>query len=219
MSLIRTEAELALRRSRGEAEYKEALRHILDEAERTTLLIEQLLELSRADSGRESLDLQTIDLRQLLCNVANSWRQVAAMRNLQFAESICEESASVLADETLLRRLTDILLDNAFKYTPSPGSVRLTLERLDESAVITVKDSGVGIAYEDQQRIFERFYRVDKSRSRAQGGTGLGLAIAQWILSQHHGSITVESNPGEGATFRVNLPLVSVSTPTSALAR
>jgi len=219
VSLIRTEAELALRRSRGEAEYKEALRHILGEAERTTLLIDQLLELARADSRHEALDLQTVDLGQVSHNVADSWRQVAAMRNLQFSENICQENASVLGDKTLLRRLTDILLDNAFKYTSSPGSVRLTLEQLDESAVITVKDSGVGIAHEDQQRIFERFYRVDKSRSRAQGGTGLGLAIAQWIVSQHHGSITVQSNPGEGATFRVNLPLVSVSTPTSAPAK
>jgi len=206
VSLIRTEAELALRRSRGEAEYKESLRHILLEAERTSALIEQLLALARADSGREALHMETVDLRQTLVNVVDGWKQVATMRDLQFSANIDDQHAFVLGDETLLRRLTDILLDNAFKYTPAPGSVRLALERNGDNAVITVQDSGVGIAKEDQSKIFERFYRVDKARSRAQGGTGLGLAIAQWIVVQHHGTITVESRPEEGATFRVELP-------------
>lgn len=206
VSLIRTEAELALRRSRGEEEYKESLRHILDESERTTLLIEQLLELARADSGRETLDLQAVDLRRVLGHVAESWRQVAGIRNLQFLANLCEESVPVLGDETLLRRVTDILLDNAFKYTSAPGSVRLILECQGESVFVVVQDSGVGIAPEDQAKIFERFYRVDKARSRSQGGTGLGLAIAQWIVAQHHGSITVESHLGQGAKFKVELP-------------
>jgi len=209
VSLIRTEAELALRRSRSEAEYKESLRHILLEAERTTTLIEQLLALARADSGRETLHMQPVDLRQTLGSVSDAWRQVATIRDLQFSASIDDPDAFVMGDEAMLRRLTDILLDNAFKYTPSPGAVRLGLEQKDESAVITVQDSGVGIAPEDQSKIFERFYRVDKARSRAQGGTGLGLAIAQWIVTQHRGTIAVESRPGEGSTFRVDLPKIA----------
>ena len=207
VSLIRTEAELALRRSRRENEYKESLSHILFEAERTTSLIEQLLELARADSGREVLDIQPVDLSETLRSIVDRWQQVAVIRNLQFAAQISAPSAFVMGDEALLQRLTEILLDNAFKYTPSPGCVRLSLEQNSEKACITVQDSGVGIAEEDQNKIFERFYRVDKARSRAQGGTGLGLAIAQWIVSQHRGTIAVESRPGEGATFRVELPL------------
>ena len=121
VSLIRTEAELALRRSRGEAEYKESLRHILLEAERTTALIEQLLSMARADSGRETLHLQPVDLRQTLRSVVDGWQQVATIRNLQFSASLDAPDFSVMGDETLLRRLADILLDNAFKYTPSPG--------------------------------------------------------------------------------------------------
>ena len=210
VSLIRTEAELALRRSRGEAEYRESLRHILLEAERTTALIEQLLSLARTDSGRETLNLQSVDLRETLRSVVEGWRQMATLRNLQFSESLDPTDSLVMGDETLLRRLADILLDNAFKYTSSPGSVRLTLESKGESAVITVQDSGIGIAEEDHSKIFERFYRVDKARSRAQGGAGLGLAIAQWIVSQHGGSITVESHPGQGAAFRVELPMIAV---------
>jgi heavy metal sensor kinase len=219
VSLIRTEAELALRRSRTEAEYKESLRQILQEAERTTLLIEQLLELARSDSGRESLAMRSVDLPEVLRDVVTSWRQVAAARNLQFSTDIGGPGASVMGDPTLLRRLADILLDNAFKYTPSPGSVRVVLKVEGEMAVITVQDSGVGIAQEEQGKIFERFYRIDKARSRAQGGVGLGLAIAEWIVLQHRGAISVESRPGEGATFQVRLPLIAVDAPSPVLAK
>lgn len=209
VSLIRTEAELALRRSRGEEEYKESLRHILLEAERTTALIEQLLALARADAGRETLNMQPVDLYLALGGVVDGWKQVAAMRDLQFSTNLGRASAFVMGDESMLRRLVEVLLDNAFKYTPSPGSVRLSLGHEEDNAVIIVQDSGLGIAEEDQSKIFERFYRVDKARSRAQGGTGLGLAIAKWIVTQHRGTITVESRPGEGARFRVEFPKVA----------
>ena len=210
VALIRTEAELALRRSREEAEYKESLRHILTEAERTTVLIEQLLSLARTDSGREKLNLQPVDLRETLRKVVSGWQQVATIRDLQFSANLDVPDLLVLGDETLLRRLADILLDNAFKYTIAPGSVWLSLEAKGESVVITVKDSGVGIPEEEQSKVFERFYRVDKARSRAQGGAGLGLAIAQWIVTQHGGSIGVQSRSGDGSAFRVELPMIAV---------
>lgn len=215
VSLIRTEAELALRRSRSEVEYKESLSHILFEAERTTNLIEQLLELARADSGREVLDVHPVDLGEILRHVVNRWQQVSAIRNLQFAATIGDQPAFVMGDEMLLHRLAEILLDNAFKYTPSPGSVSLALEQSGDRVCISVQDSGVGIAQEDQSKIFERFYRVDKARSRAQGGTGLGLAIAQWIVSQHGGTISVDSRLGAGTAFRVELPLTPASVQTA----
>jgi heavy metal sensor kinase len=218
VSLIRTEAELALRRSRDEAEYRESLRHILEESERTTLLIEQLLELARADSERGSVDLHALDLRETLRNVAEGWQQVAVLRDLAFSSTISGETTYVLGDQSLLRRLADILLDNAFKYTPSSGSVRLVLEHSGEKVVVTVQDSGVGIAKEEQGKIFERFYRLDKSRNRAQGGAGLGLAIARWIVAQHHGSISVESTPGQGSIFRVELPRIPASVESPLLA-
>lgn len=211
VSLIRTEAELALRRSRGEAEYQEALRHILAEAERTSSLIEQLLSLARADSGRESVQLTPVNLSPILNSIVEGWKQVASIRGLQFSANIANHDAFVMADETWLRRLIEILLDNAFKYTPSSGSVQLQLERKNEdrNVLVTVKDSGVGIAQEEHAKIFERFYRVDKARSRAEGGTGLGLSIAQWIVTQHHGTISVDSAPGQGAIFRVQLPMIA----------
>jgi len=206
ISLVRTEAELALRRSRGEAEYKEALRHILLEAERTTSLIEQLLSLARADSGRETLNLHPVDLPETLRGVVEGWQQIASVRNLQFITNLEEGELFVLGDETALRRVLGILLDNAFKYTLAPGTVSLLLQQEGGNAVITVQDTGVGIAEDELDKIFERFYRVDKARSRALGGAGLGLAIARWIVSQHRGSIVVQSDIGKGSTFRVELP-------------
>jgi len=209
VALLRTEAELALRKSRGEAEYRDSLRHILLEAERTTALIEELLSLARADSGRETLNMRPVDLRETLRGSVADWQQVATLRNLRFQENIAASESLVLGDETALRRVVNIILDNAFKYTPSQGTVEISLTQQENQAVVMVRDSGVGIAAEEQSKIFERFYRVDKARSRDSGGAGLGLSIALWIVQQHRGSIEVESTPGQGSVFRVKLPLAA----------
>ena len=210
IALIHTEAELALRRSRDEAEYREALRHILLEADRTAKLVEELLALARADSGREALDIHSTDLLPILRESVAKWTQVAALRNLQFEEHLDAERLPVMADQNALRRVIDILLDNAFKYTPAPGKITLSAERQDGRAVVTVEDTGIGIAGEDQARIFERFYRVDKARSRELGGAGLGLAIAQWIVHLHKGLISVKSEPGKGSIFQLEIPATTL---------
>jgi heavy metal sensor kinase len=220
VSLIRTEAELALRRSRNEGEYREALRHILLEAERTTTLIEELLALARADSGRQQLNIQPVDLRGTLQEVASGWRAVASVRGLNFSERILSAELPVLGDPEALRRVINILLDNAFKYTQAPGgTVTLAAQQREGKALISVRDNGLGIAEQDQGRIFERFYRVDKARSREFGGAGLGLAIAQWIVQQHHGRIYVESALGAGSIFWVELPMASENVPSELMIR
>ena len=208
IALIHTEAELALRKSRDEAEYREALRHILVEADRTAKLLEELLALARADSGREALNIQPLDVLTPLRESASKWAQGASLRNLQFEQHLDAPRLPVMGDENALRRVIDILLDNAFKYTPPPGKVTLFAEQTQGSVVVSVVDTGIGIAPEDQARIFERFYRVDKARSRELGGVGLGLAIAQWIVQLHKGSITVNSEAGKGSVFRVEIPAV-----------
>ena len=207
ISLIRTEAEIALRRSRGDAEYREALRHILLEAERTSALVEELLSLARADSGRETLRISSVHLSTIVRVVSEQWRELMAARNLTFTCDVTDEEITLLGDRNALQRLLTVLLDNAAKYTPAPGTVELHLQLKGELAAIRVSDSGIGIALEDQPKIFDRFYRADKARSRNLEGTGIGLAIAQWIVQQHKGSITVQSSPGKGSTFLVQLPL------------
>jgi signal transduction histidine kinase len=217
---IRGEAEECLRSSQGEEDYREAIRHILLEAEHTSSLIEELLALARADAGRERLNLQPISLRGTLQQVASGWRAVAAVRGLQFSERLLEAEVRVLGDETALRRVVDVLLDNAFKYTPSPGgTVTLTAEESGGRALISVRDSGIGIADEDQRRIFERFYRVDNSRTREFGGAGLGLSIAQWIVAHHGGRLWVESTLDAGSIFRVELPLATAAIAKEVLVR
>ena len=212
VAVIREEAESALRRSRGEAEYREALRRILLEAERTAVLLEELLVLARADSGRQTLHIEPINLRDALQEIACGWRQVANVCGMQFSERLMHAELRVTGDAVALRRVIDILLDNAFKYTPAArGAISLSAEEVAGHAVISVQDNGVGIGDRDQNRIFERFYRVNKEHSREMGGAGLGLAIAQWIVEQHNGKIIVESTPGAGSIFRVELPLASAN--------
>lgn len=205
ISLMRTEAEIALRKSRDEGEYQEALRHILVEAERTSILMEKLLSLARADSGRESLPLRRLDLRQLVQDLAADWRQPIAA-NHRLVENLGSVAIFIAGDRISLIRLLNILLDNAVKYTPPDGTIELALSARNQEAVLTVTDSGIGISESDLPRIFERFYRADKARSRESGGVGLGLAIAQWIVEQHKGSIGVTSTPGKGSQFVVCFP-------------
>jgi heavy metal sensor kinase len=206
IALIHTEAELVLRRSRDESEYREALRHILLEADRTAKLIEELLALARADSGREALHIHPVDLLSTVRESASKWNQVAALNGLQFEERSITRPLTVMGDADALRRVVDILLDNAFKYSSAPGKITLSAEAKNGRAIVSVQDTGIGIAAEDQARIFERFYRVDKARSRALGGAGLGLAIAKWIIQLHKGTISVKSAPGSGSVFEIEIP-------------
>jgi heavy metal sensor kinase len=207
ISLIRTEAEIALRRSRKEEEYREALFHVLKEAEGTSRLVEKLLLVARADSGQNAMEMRPIELRDIARKVAGNWKAVVESKALELTEMVTGRDLVVEGDQAALQQLLNILLDNAVKYTPGPGRINLSVEERGGNAVLKIADSGIGIALEDQGRIFERFYRADKARSRDLGGTGLGLAIARGIVVQHHGSIQVESVPGKGSTFVVEFPL------------
>ena len=170
-------------------------------------MVEKLLSLARSDSGQNAMDMRPIDLRDTVRKVAGKWKSAVESKALEFTEMVTVADLPVEGDEAALQQLLNILLDNALKYTPGPGSVHLSAEESGGKAVLKVVDSGIGIILEDQARIFERFYRADKARSRELGGAGLGLAIAHGIVQQHHGSIHVESEPGKGSTFVVELPL------------
>ena len=210
ISLIRTEAEVALRRERDADIYREALRHILSETEKMSVLIENLLELARADSGREFLKPRPVELGTMLQECVQEWKAPAALAGHEVSLDIREAGrVCVMADEPALRRVFSILLDNAVKYTPAPGSIHVSLEQREQSAVVSVSDNGIGISAAEQPRIFERFYRVDKARGRAVGGSGLGLAIALWIVERHGGSISVNSATNQGSRFSVSMPALA----------
>jgi heavy metal sensor kinase len=212
ISLMRTEAELALRRERDSDAYREALHHILNETERMSVLIEDLLALARADSGREFLNPQPLDLGDMLRHCVREWKPLVARSGHELSLDTREAGrVYVMADQPALRRVFNILLDNAVKYTPAPGRISIFLEECDGCAVVSVNDTGIGISSAEQSKIFERFYRVDKARGRAIGGAGLGLAIAQWVVERHGGSITVESATNQGSRFSVQMPALSQS--------
>jgi heavy metal sensor kinase len=213
VSLIRTEAEVALRRSRNPEEYRGALEHILGEAERTTRLLEHLLALARTDAGREFLEFRELNLKAVVQQAVEAWGEAVRSKELSLHHELPEGAVEVRGDEAALRRVVDILLDNSVKYANARGTIRLSLCAAGGSAVISVEDDGIGIPAEEQTKIFERFYRVDKARSRGQGGAGLGLAIANWIVGQHRGTIAVESVAGKGSRFTVRLPEITGKNP------
>lgn len=205
VSLIRTTAELALADGSPQAS-SEALVSILEEAERTTTLLEDLLLLARSDS-RVRMRLEPVDLALPLRQAAEQTELLAKSKNLRLSCRVFEGPHVVSGNPDLLRRLVLILTDNAVKYTSWGGSVELSLSTNGRLARIDVRDTGIGITPEDRPHIFERFYRADKARHRS-GGAGLGLSIAEWIARVHHARIEVTSNRDAGTTFAVYCPLL-----------
>lgn len=209
VALIRAEAEVALSRDRTGLEYRSSLQHVLSESERMTQLLEQLLSLVRADSGSETLRMAELDVTALAREAVEAWQKIASSHGLRLTGVIPPQPVSVTGDHLALRRVLDILLDNAVKYSPTPADITLTLDPAPGHVVLRVRDNGPGLPAEEHEKIFQRFYRVDKARSRQMGGAGLGLSIAQWIVQQHHGNITVSSSPGQGSEFSFTLSVLN----------
>ena len=210
VALIRAEAEVALGRERTVDEYRAALQHVQIESERMTRLLEQMLALVRADSSSAAAQMAEFDLSALAHEAVESWQKVANSHGMKLECAFPTKPVPITGDSAGLRRVLDILLDNAVKYSVAPGAIAVNLSSNGSDVVLRVRDEGVGLPPDEREKIFERFYRVDKARSRQIGGAGLGLAIAQWIVQQHHGTITVESTPGKGAEFIVTLPTAQV---------
>jgi two-component system, OmpR family, sensor kinase len=204
LAVIRGEADVALSRERPAAEYRESLATIQQEAQRLSRLVDDLLNLARADAGRVQLRIEELYLNDLLAECCRSVQPLAASRQIEL-ECRCAADVPFRGDEGLLRRMVINLLDNAVRYTAAGGKVSASLEAQGAGVRIRIADTGIGIAPESARRVFERFYRADPSRSREQDGFGLGLSIVKWIAESHHGQVEVHSQPGEGSTFTVHL--------------
>lgn len=184
------------------------LERIDEQADRLDALIRDMLSLARLESNQDFFRHGPLGLVDVLRDrvEAHRDRAEAAELILSFDAARADGDATVLADEEAIRQVFDNLIDNAIKYTPPGGTVRVTCSTTTAEATVEVADTGVGIPREDQSRIFERFYRVDKARSREMGGTGLGLAIVKHLVSSLRGRVDVASRLGSGSTFTVRLP-------------
>lgn len=204
LAIIRGEADVALSRDRTAAEYRESLNAIQQESQRLSRLVEDLLNLARADAGRVQLKVEDLYLNELLSECCRSVQPLAAARQIDL-QCRCAEDVAFRGDEVLLRRMVVNLLDNAVRYTPPGGKVSATLEAQGPDVRILVTDTGIGIDAEASRHVFERFYRADQAHSREQDGFGLGLSIVKWIAESHHGAVELASRPGAGSTFTVRL--------------
>jgi len=207
LSLIKSSAETLLDGAKEDAATLLRFLQIIDKhANRLTLLIDDLLLLSTLDSGGIRLDRQPLALRSAVQEAMDDLEIRARARDVVL-ENVVPPAMIVRADANRIRQVLSNLLDNAIKYGRAGGRTRVTGQPLPDGRLeLAVADDGPGIPLEAQSRVFERFYRVDKARSREQGGTGLGLAIVKHVVQAHGGEVRVESSPGNGATFFVTLP-------------
>lgn len=206
LTVIKGHAEVALSKPRDAAAYREVLEMVNEEVDRLIRMVGSLLTLARADAGQIPIASDVVSLGDLVTAAVEQVCPMAARRSLDLKVDP-GPVVTLQADEDLLLQLLLNLLDNGLKYTPSGGAVTAGWDTDDVTAELWVRDTGVGIDKEHMEHIFDRFYRVDRTRSQAEGGAGLGLSICQWIVDAHGGSIAVESKSEEGTQITVVFPL------------
>jgi heavy metal sensor kinase len=206
LAIIRAELENAHQTTEMSTEMRETVRSTLEEAERLSRIVEQLLEISRLEAGETLVDRTRFDFAEMTRATVEQMRLLAEEKGqeLIFGES---QSLAIEGDHMRLRQIVVNLVDNAIKYTPAGGSIYVTNFAFEGKAVLEVADTGLGVPSEAAAYIFDRFYRVDKARSRQLGGAGLGLAIVKSICLAYGGTISLRHSDGPGAVFRVELPL------------
>lgn len=206
LSVIRTQLESALESKVGGRDLKKIIADCLDETIHMTAIIENLLLLTKADRGQEMVMKERVDLRELVRQVHEDSVILASHKSINVVLSRLDP-VTVVGNEQRLRQMLLNLIDNAIKYTQKRGEISLRLEALNSLAQITVVDNGLGIPASEIPQIFNRFYRVDKARTRETGGVGLGLSIAKLIAEAHGGTISVESELNKGSAFSITLPI------------
>jgi heavy metal sensor kinase len=205
LALIMTAGEVSLRRERTSEELAEVLGKIVREARHMSRLIENLLDLARGDARQRHTDHVPVDISAVLRELCGELTASAGAKELSLTATLPDHEVIVPGEATELRRLFLILIDNAIKYTEE-GSVQVALSADEQHVNVTVSDTGIGIEAAALPNVFDRFWRADKVRSRAEGGAGLGLSLASQIVERHGGAISVQSTLGQGSSFTVQLP-------------
>jgi two-component system OmpR family sensor kinase len=205
LAILRGEAEVALMQTHTPEQYRRVLASQLEEFEKLTRMINQLLTLARAESGEVEMVREPVNVSTMVQTLTEDLEPVAASKQVKLTCS-CDRNVTVSGDSGWIERIVLNLLDNAIKFTRPGGHVRVSVSNRGPTATLEVEDDGIGIPSEAIPHIFERFYRSDPSRSNRSGGAGLGLSLVKWAVDQHRGSIEVESTAGSGSRFRVHLP-------------
>ena len=206
LATLRAEIETAIQGNPSSQEYDEMLASFQVEVCRMSRVVTDLFTLAKLDMHQHALQKEALRLGPMLEESRETWQPMASLRNIQI--ELEAGDAVVLGDSAALRRVFMNLVENAVKYNRDGGRVRLSLERRNGHVNVDVSDTGQGISAEHLPKLFRRFYRADQGRSRESGGAGLGLAICKSFVESHDGKITVTSTPGQGSTFRVELPVV-----------
>lgn len=205
LASIRSVGEVGLQKDGSREEYRDIIGSMLEEVNRLTSLIDNLLTIARADAGSLHLQLVEIPVMSLAREAASLFEVLTEEKSLAIIFA-GDESATIQGDRLFFRQALVNLLHNAVKYSPAGGAISVRVRRKVAEVIIEIEDSGPGVPLEDHPRIFDRFYRVDKARWRESGGTGLGLAIAKWVVEAHSGKIGLESAPDRGCMFWIRLP-------------
>ncbi len=205
LTAIRSVGEVSLQRNLSRDEYRETIGSMLEEVNRLTRLVENLLSISRADAGQFRMRHDPVSVMDLARESA-TLLEVLVDEKSQHLLIEGDERATVIGDPLILRQALVNILHNAIKFSPPNGRIRISASRNDGRVRIGIADSGPGIAEAERAKVFQRFYRVDRSRSSGAGGAGLGLSIAQWAIQAHGGKITLAAHDGPGCTFQIDIP-------------
>jgi len=204
ITIMKGNIEIALRRDRDREEYRRILESNLEEIDRLEYLLKDLMFLARTDANELLMNMGEVRLDEVLKTVYEGLLPLSVRKSIEMSIDIIDDDGfAIIGDADRLRQLFTNLVENALRYTQTGGRVKVELGKVAGISKVVVSDTGMGIPKAELPRIFERFYRVDKARSRESGGTGLGLCICKWIVDAHQGDISIESEEGVGTSVTV----------------
>jgi two-component system, OmpR family, heavy metal sensor histidine kinase CusS len=207
ITVILATAQLSLHRRRSEDEYRDDLNKIVTECRTASTLLDALLSLAQSDNFVHEVAFKKIDLCELVVSGCRRVEDLAESTGIMLDWHLPKDSVHIEGDELLLQRLLGILLDNAIRYTPEHGEIRAEVSLTAKEALVTVRDTGIGMSEDVRQHVFDRFYQADLRERKSQAGSGLGLSIGRWIADAHGAELTVESTPLRGSVFQIRFPV------------